>query len=165
MLDFALVSPHRARFERYFARGPGCWEWQSTLNNKGYGMLGIGDRSRKNRSRMLIASRVAYVLYIGSLPDGLCVCHACDNPRCVNPAHLFLGTHADNIADMHRKGRAHKNHRRGGRHPSAKLTAAQVQAIRAMLAAGARQAAVGRLYGVNFRTIHLISHGKIWRAA
>jgi hypothetical protein len=75
-----------------------CWEWQSTTNNKGYGTISIKGRSR-------LAHRFSYEIHNGSIPNGLNVLHRCDNPLCCNPAHLFLGTQRDNIADMVAKGR------------------------------------------------------------
>jgi hypothetical protein len=78
-----------------------CWPWTSTLDSDGYGKLRLTGKQRA-------AHRVAWALANGRNPD-LCVCHSCDNPTCVNPAHLWQGTQADNIRDMHAKGR----HRRG----------------------------------------------------
>jgi hypothetical protein len=72
----------------------GCWEWTGYLK-KGYGWTGAG-----------LAHRKAYALAFGAIPAGMLVCHRCDNPRCCNPAHLWLGTNGDNIRDMARKGRA-----------------------------------------------------------
>lgn len=75
----------------------GCWEWVSTFS-KGYGQIRMS-------GKYLYAHRVAYELFKGPITDGLLVCHKCDNPRCVNPEHLFLGTHRDNVVDSINKGR------------------------------------------------------------
>lgn len=81
-------------------QGPGgdCWEWQNHTIASGYGSLFVGGKNT-------LAHRFAYELASGSIPDGLFVCHRCDNRKCCNPAHLFLGTNSDNMLDMYRKGR------------------------------------------------------------
>jgi hypothetical protein len=75
-----------------------CWEWLATKNNKGYGRIQVNGKSR-------LAHRISYGLKNGEIPRGLEVLHKCDNPLCVNPKHLFLGTHKDNLQDMAKKGR------------------------------------------------------------
>lgn len=143
--------------------GPdGCWPWTAAILATGYGGF-------KYRGKMTKAHRVAYELFHGSLGDRLAL-HRCDNPPCVNPTHLFAGTHADNAADRNRKGRqsvgnrvAYERRPRGSAHPDAKLTEEHVREIRSQLGVGVSLQALATLYGVTKSTIHHIAKGKTWR--
>lgn len=139
--------------QRYRIADSGCWEWIAATKN-GYGIMQIGGRG-------IYAHRIAYEQAHGTIPPGMLVCHHCDNPSCVNPAHLFLGTHADNSADMKRKGRSHKDlpTLRGEEHGNALLTNAQVRSIRTRLVNGEKGRALAAEFGVNECTISLIRRG------
>lgn len=91
-----------ARFWAKVNRGTGCWEWLGERNNKGYGRFPTYSRDSRKR---LLAHRVSYTLHHGQIPAGMVVMHACDNPGCVNPEHLSIGTQQDNLRDALAKGR------------------------------------------------------------
>lgn len=141
----------RKRFEAKAAVKDGCWEWQACKDGSGYGRLLVDGRARK-------AHRVAYQLYCGEVPSGLCVLHRCDNPACVNPKHLFLGTHLENMQDMIVKGR--KRCLYGEKHHGAKLTAAAVIAIRQDPRRGED---VAKDYGVSRSLVGQIRRKEGWR--
>lgn len=104
-----------------------CWEWTANLNHKGYGQ-------KSWFGRMTPSHRISWMLSNGNIPDGLWVLHKCDNRKCVNPDHLFLGTHQDNMDDMMIKGR--RADRRGENHPNVRITDLQVIDIRECYAKG-----------------------------
>jgi len=132
----------------------GCFLWTGTTTGGGYGRVRRGKRTH-------YAHRVAYELLVGPIPDGMHVLHHCDTPPCVNPEHLFLGTDADNIQDMDRKGR--RVTRKGELHPRARLTEDDVRTIRARAAAGETQRPLAREYGVDQATISNIVTRKSWK--
>lgn len=106
-----------------------------------------------------MAHRLSFEMHIGPVPAGMCVCHRCDNRLCVNPAHLFVGTKGDNNRDTQAKGRKPL----GERHPNAKLTAAEVRAIRSAFQQGATKIALARQYGVVPDNIAFIVNKRTWR--
>ena len=131
----------------------GCWLWTAYRNRGGYGKARHG-------GKVHLAHRVSWEVHNGPIPAGMCVCHRCDTPSCVNPEHLFLGTQADNVRDMAAKGRGRAP--AGEAHRSAKLTAADVAAIRAD---GRTPRIIAAEYGVSRPQISAIRLGKNWRNA
>jgi hypothetical protein len=127
--QYADISSHAPR---------DCWPWLGPLNTDGYGDMNIARASTRQ------AHRFAYLTFVGPIAEGLVVCHHCDNPRCVRPSHLFLGTQGDNIADKVSKGRQ----ARGSRNGASKLTDEQYAEIEHRAAAGEPQNALAAEFGV-----------------
>jgi hypothetical protein len=144
-----MTDELKARFESKFYVTPGCWIWTGFRNEKGYGGFSVNNRTTK-------AHRVSYQMYVGQITDGLHVLHRCDNRRCVNPDHLFLGTNADNTADKVRKGRQQK----GSQFPQAKLSEQQILEIR-MDPRKCRD--IGAEYGISHSAVSEIKLLKRWR--
>ena len=136
-------------------RANGCWEWTAAKMRGGYGCL----RSSVNGTLTFAAHRHSYMLAHGPIPPGLMVCHHCDNPPCVNPAHLFLGTPAENSQDARAKGRTATQEANG----QSKLVRAQVDAIRSRYAAGGVSTwKLAREYGVSQKNIRKIINRETW---
>lgn len=161
MTERAIINPQLAVYaERLMAKcepqaASGCWHWTGALRDKGYGHM-------KFEGRYAGAHRVSYLLFVGGIPDGMMVCHRCDNPRCINPDHLWLGTCRDNLHDMVAKGRHRSGVSKGSSNGSAKLSDADVAAIRAapkVYGSGRRLAAH---FGVNEASICEIRAGRRW---
>lgn len=156
---------------RFWARvappnADGCRLWQGRLQrnrrNRDEQLYGAFDVPGRRRNKAKLAHRVAYELTHGAIPDDKQVLHSCDTPLCCEPTHLFLGTHADNMADMVAKGR--KPSRRGERNGRAKLTQADVDAIRARYTGRfGEKAALAREYGVSKTVIGQVLSGELWR--
>ena len=133
-----------------------CWPWLGGKCSNGYGQFQSGRR----RGLSVTSHRITWEMTYGPIPKGLHVCHHCDNKACCNPAHLFLGTIADNFADMDSKGRRAKGEQNG----SAKLTKEQVISIRNEYASGnTTLMALAAKYGVYNSNVHCIITRKTWR--
>lgn len=146
-----------------------CWLWTGAIDKRGYGRAYVGWLRTESRPQMVLAHRAAWELVNGPIPKGLLACHHCDNPPCCNPAHLFLGTQADNMADAGRKGSMRRDVR-GERNPAHRLTEAEVATIRATYRRGNKwhasatsQTALAQRYGVHEDTIALVIQGKTWQ--
>lgn len=141
------------RFQEKYIPEPmsGCWLWIASVNACGYGTV-------RAYQKPMLAHRVAYLLYRGEIPEDTCVLHTCDNPPCVNPEHLFLGTPMDNVTDMERKNRSY--HPAGENHGRAKLTADDVRLIRNDLRS---RRIIAKEYGVSGFLISAVKKRKIWK--
>ena len=124
-----------------------CWLWTGNINSDGYGRIGVNYKN-------ILAHRFSWGLHFGMIPKGMNVLHECDNPPCVNPAHLFLGTQADNMKDMVAKGRSHT---------AFKLTVYDVREIRRRAATGENQTDIGTDFGLCQGTVSEIFNRKIWK--
>jgi len=151
------------RFLKYVTIGDEdeCWEWQGRTDGDGYGWFVWPDK------KICLAHIAAYVLFVGKIPSRhgkkkLCVCHSCDNPSCINPTHLWLGTNKQNIRDMIDKGRKHDTH--GENNPSAKLTLEQIEEIRKLYKKGhISQYRLADKFNVTQGLISYITSGKVWK--
>ena len=166
--DCTMTFEERFWSKVYRSGGPdACWVWTGCRSGKGYGQIGVNGHTQR-------AHRVAWLLVNGPISDGLCVLHRCDNPPCCNVGRcLFLGNHADNVADKVAKGRQARGGAHGSRlHPellargeangNARLTIADVFAIRAAAQRGESQRAIAIHYGVSRRNVRNIVHRERW---
>ena len=131
-----------------------CWNWSGYVDRDGYGKLTLNNHPE-------MAHRVSWEAHFGPIQSGMFVCHRCDNPRCVNPAHLFVGTAKDNNDDMCSKGRAARQ--QGEQHGAAKLTEKQALEIYRRANNGEIRRHLAREFGVSPMTISNIANGRRWR--
>jgi hypothetical protein len=143
-------KPWAERFiGKYDVSPTGCWIWNRSTNKHGYGQFprGFGQSP-------INASRASYIAHVGNVPDDLEVCHKCDTPRCVNPEHLFIGTHSDNMLDCIRKGR---------KNPKRKLSAEDVVSMRMLFASGKKMSTLAVRFGIGRGTVGEIIRREIWK--
>ena len=146
-------APIADRFQLYVDKqgADECWPWKASVRGAGYGRI-------KSNGITFLAHRVSYEIHIGPIPDGMLVCHHCDNPRCVNPKHLFIGTQKDNLADRGAKGRFHPVN--GESNGMSKLTEHQVLAI---LKDGRPQKTIAAEHGITRPMVSQIKRGHSWK--
>ena len=151
-----MKAPLNVRFHSKYSPEPntGCWIWTGSDNYR-YGLIASNGRQMK-------AHRVSYELHHGSIPAGMVVMHQCDNPLCVNPAHLKLGTQLDNIKDRDRKGRQVPSRPTGQLNGMSKLSVSAVQSIKSLAEAGSLHSDLAVLFGVSRTCVSFISSGKRW---
>ena len=141
--------------------GEDCWIWKGPLNSKGYGSLSVN-------GKVVGSHRFSWELHNGKIIERMVVCHHCDNPSCVNPDHLFIGSQSVNLRDSAEKGRflsekRMRNNIRGEHHPRAKLNADQVRQIRIDRAAKVPGPAIAARYGVSFGLVYAIERRDVWK--
>lgn len=160
----------KERFLKKVQKTDSCWLWAASKNNWGYGQFNMNGKMQRSH-------RVSYELFIGEIPDGLFVCHSCDTPACVNPDHLWIGSHADNTRDKMKKGRhvsaVGEKHwsrtqsekvPRGEEHSNSKLTETQVLKIREKYATGKySHRGLGKEFDVDSATIGRIIRRTQWK--
>jgi hypothetical protein len=146
-----------SRFWSKVAIGDGCWEWRGGRSLHGYGVFWL-------RGRLVGAHRVALALTLGKVAGH--VLHACDNPACVRPSHLRVGTHAENMADCAAKGRGKRRRHGAAGQPArgaAKLSDQQVSEMRELYAAGSSIGSLAPRFGVRPQTVRNVVKGVTWR--
>lgn len=148
------------RFWSKVIKTKSCWLFQNGIKRRDYGTFGLDGKVRK-------AHIVSWIIHNGEIPDGMCVCHTCDNPPCVRPDHLFLGTKQDNALDAADKGRLFRPPAecmaRGVCKPNVKLDDEKVRAIRQLHARGLSYRQLAKQYNVGTRTIGHIVHRRKWK--
>lgn len=154
-LDDDYVASVKRRFFSKVTKTSSCWTWTGPLRSR-YGQMGV--MASRFRSRTLSAHRISWMLSHGNIPDELQVLHRCDNKKCVNPAHLFLGTNQDNMDDRDQKGRLSY----GERHSISKLTRPDILAIRQLLSDGVSQVEIAKRFGISQPHVSSIKLGKSW---
>jgi hypothetical protein len=148
---------YRERLYSRIVKNGECWEYQGCRDRFGYGCFGMG------RQKYVLAHRFSWELHNGPIPEDLCVLHKCDNPHCVNPDHLFLGTRAENSKDMQRKGRGRTVPKPGALNPAAKLTEDQVREIRRLHESGVSRKALQAAFKITACPIDRIVRNIGWR--
>lgn len=155
ILHVNLTEEEIARFHsNWQQKESGCHEWMRARNTEGYGYMTV-------QSMQLRASRLAWMIASGPIPEGMWILHRCDNPPCVNPEHLFLGGPKANTQDMLSKGR--RPSRKGDLSPTRILSGAQVVEMRSLWYDGVRQCDLARRYSVSPACVRLITKGKRWQ--
>lgn len=155
--DKSCVNPNhlinrKEYFDSFINKDGECWNWTGEIKG-GYGYFSINHIN-------LPVHRLMYEKYKGKITKGKCVCHSCDNTKCVNPDHLWLGSHSDNMKDMIQKERGNKS--KGEAHYNSKINEQQVLEIKKQLSHGLSMRQIERNLKISYRIIQHIKHGTTW---
>lgn len=154
-----MIRPLKERFWLNVEKSTGCWKWKSATTTAGYGVFGIN-------GKVVYAHRAAWEKKNGNIPKGVHVLHRCDNPPCINPKHLFLGTPADNCFDKELKGRGMMKRYSGENNWQSKLNKNEVSEIRNLYSLGKlSQRAIAKKYKVSQPNISGIINMDLWSCA
>ena len=158
---FVLENAMKTTEERFWEKvdvcgDDECWNWKGCKTCSGYGAIGIN-------YKVIRAHRYSWELHNGKLPDELDVLHHCDNPACVNPKHLWLGTQKDNNLDRDKKGRGNNGNQKGINNPHSKLKDSDVIIIRKLFVIGLTRKLIAEISGVNRKSVESIVSRKSWK--
>lgn len=151
--QFIKIKPEQ-RFWDKVEKTKNCWNWIGKIRSTdGYGVLSIDSKERRSH-------RLSWEMMNGKIPEGHVICHSCDNPKCVRPSHLFLGTQAENLTDMRNKGRNRFSFK-GSKHPHAKFSEREINVIRGIyLTQNITQSEIARRFNTSQQSINRIINRK-----
>lgn len=148
-------TPIEQRFWRYVEKTPGCWKWLGSSDSFGYGRISRGRGMSPEK-----AYRLSYMLHVGNIPVGMVVRHSCDNPNCVNPVHLQIGTQKLNAQDMAKRGRQNPRSKENLRRVKRAFSLDEFEEVKRLIDSGKTRQEVAKIFGVHQSTISYFLNGK-----
>lgn len=149
-----ILERLKMHFEKNVIRQDGCWDWKGYIARNGYAEI-----ARSKNFSIKHAHRISWMIHKGKIPEGLFICHKCDNPKCTNPDHLFIGTHQDNNKDRDEKGRTIK----GEKVASSILNDEQVREIKNLLSLDHSTSEIAKKFAISTTTAKRINNGTLWK--